>query len=62
LCAISPIPKFPASIHLTKFYHYQQRGFAFIDYENTGDAEKAKESMLDKDMGGQKINIGKYIN
>jgi len=56
LCAISPIPKFPESIHLTKFCTFTnlQRGFAFIDYDNTGDAEKAKESMLNKDMGGQK--------
>ena len=38
-----------------------QGSFAFVDFENDGDAEKAKEKLLNKDMGGLKINIGKSL-
>jgi len=31
--------------------------FAFVDFEHLSDAEKAKEELVDMDMGGVKINI-----
>merc|ERR1740117_485147 len=31
--------------------------FAFIDYENDGDAEKAKTELINKNLGGLNINI-----
>jgi len=37
-----------------------QGGFAFVDYENDADAEKAKANLMNKDMGGLRINIGKF--
>jgi hypothetical protein len=36
-----------------------QGSFAFIDFDNEGDAEKAKTGMIGKNMGGLSLNIGK---
>ena len=38
-----------------------QGSFAFVDFENDGDAEKAMKELINKDMGGLKINIGKFF-
>lgn len=43
---------------LTPFCALQSK-YAFIEYENDADAEKAKAALSNKDMYGLKINIGK---
>lgn len=49
---------FPATDHDT-LYLILQGSFAFIDFDNEGDAEKAKNGMIGKNMGGLNLNIGK---
>lgn len=56
------ISKASSSIHSyphPKFCALQSK-FAFIEYENDADAEKAKEELSNKDMYGLKIRIGKF--
>jgi hypothetical protein len=37
-----------------------QGSYAFVDFENEGDAEQAKNELINKDLKGLKINIGKF--
>lgn len=50
----------PACTILTPFTFLQKK-YAFIEYENDADAERAKTELGNKDMGGLPINIRKYI-
>jgi hypothetical protein len=36
-----------------------QGSYAFVDFDNEADADKAKNELINKDLKGLKINIGK---